>query len=304
MEKILKGFVFLLIIVSVATFHLSAGAKEHKPAQNNTPRPDIIIGFSARSLKSVDIRDARAAIDLYVKELGREKGVTAEGYIYEDINVIMDKIKSREIDMATISTIDYYNLRGKLDEELAYAGIRGEKMGHRYLILLRKKGHCDKIVDLKGMKFAITEDEMARIYLDTLIFKDTGTWTNAFFSSIIKKKNFSQAVLSVFFKKADACVAADTVFETMKELNPQVGRQIKTLVSSPHIIDTVALFKKDVDDDYKKRISRTAINLHNTTRGRQILLLFKLSRIIEIKESDLKSSKTLIDEYNKLKWGR
>ena len=122
-----------------------------------------------------------------------------------------------------------------------------------------------------------------------------------FFSSIVDKRKSSQAVLSVFFRQTDACIATSEAFDIMVALNPQVGRRLKVIASSPEIVCTVSFFRKGYCEKTKAVIRNGAANLENTVEGQQLLILFKLTGIFFLKDSDLDSFRVLLNEYRQLK---
>ena len=50
----------------------------------------------------------------------------------------------------------------------------------------------------------------------------------------------------------DACVVARTGFETMCEINPQIGKQLKVIASSPEVVPAVFCFRADYSPPFKE----------------------------------------------------
>jgi len=73
----------------------------------------------------------------------------------------------------------------------------------------------------------------------------------------------------------DACVVTRCGFQTMVELNPQVGRQLKTLVSSPAVVPIAFLFRADYSSPVKDQILAEIEKVHSTAASQQVLTLFQ-----------------------------
>ena len=49
----------------------------------------------------------------------------------------------------------------------------------------------------------------------------------------------------LFFRTVDACLVTESGFQTIVEMNPQVGRRLRVLASSPRIVPFVTCFHSD-----------------------------------------------------------
>jgi hypothetical protein len=63
----------------------------------------------------------------------------------------------------------------------------------------------------------------------------------------------------------------------------------------------IAFFRKNCDEEIKRRILDAVFNLEDYTNGEQVLLLFKIDGVAPALESDLDTLKDLLNEYAKLK---
>ncbi|MDH3268196.1 MAG: phosphate/phosphite/phosphonate ABC transporter substrate-binding protein, partial [Ignavibacteria bacterium] len=102
--------------------------------------------------------------------------------------------------------------------------------------------------------------------------------------------------LSVFFKKADACVVDESLYRTVTELNPQIGTDLIALeVSQPLAIGLVAIRKTISDLQIKTDIKDAFLNLQNYDESRQYLTIFRIGKVIEFKDEYLNSTYTIMD---------
>jgi ABC-type phosphate/phosphonate transport system substrate-binding protein len=192
-----------------------------------------------------------------------------------------------------------------VDVNLSLGQVRGGKVSLKYLLLTSANSGYTQLRDLKDKKlFLPKEDDIAALYLSTLLLKNRLGEAKNFFSSVEEKTKPSQVVLSVFFGQADACVTTDVTLKTMIELNPQLGKILKVMSSSQELVTSVAVFRRSVSADIQKKTVDIGVKLQDNPRGRQVLLLFKIDGLVPLKESDLTGIKDLVSEYDRLRAGK
>lgn len=268
-------------------------------------KPDFVIAYSPKSLMDVDPKDAMAAFRIYVEELAKKIGYSGGSSPYDNVESVMKEVENGKIDMIAMNSIQYLKIINKSLIEPAYGNIRGGKMTVKYQILVHNNKGFTKISDLKGKKLILVKgDETGVLYLNTLLLRQRLGEAKEFFSSVDEKVKTSQAVLSVFFGQTDACIVNDIAYQTMVEMNPQLGKDLKIISTSPELLDYLAVFRKSLNDDIKRKTHEVGRTLKTHPRGKQILMLFKIDDLAPIKETDLSSIKELLDEYNRLKGRR
>ena len=113
----------------------------------------------------------------------------------------------------------------------------------------------------------------------------------------------SKVVLPVFFRKLDACIVTKRGFETMSELNPQTGQQLKTLAVSPALVPFLFCFRADYTSPIRKQVVAEISKWHTTPAGRQILTIFQCDRLEEGTFACLESAQELLDTQRRLSAG-
>jgi len=295
--------VLLLYFCVIVSFVHSVHAGEDRSTAEDEVKPDLVVGYDMRVLLDANIKDIKAATELWMGQAAEKMGLMVDVVIYYDSASMLKDFRDGRVDMATTTTLDYLRIAEELDTELAYSGIySNEKPTKKYLLIVRSDAGFVDVNDLARKKLAVTKaDDTGLLFLNTNLLRNKLPETAGFFSSIIEKKKSSQAVLSVFFKQADACIATGEAFDIMAELNPQVGRQLKVIASSPEIVSTLSFFRKDYNKKTKVLIRNATANLVNTIDGKQLLTLFKLADIYLLKDSDLDSFRLLVNEYRQFK---
>lgn len=268
-------------------------------------KTDLVLAYSLQGLADVDARDATAALRIYTAELARSVGYTADCYVYDDLETVIAEMQRGKVDLLGLSSMDYLRIKARADLELALGYVKGGKKSLKYLLLTHQNRGYANLGDLKNRKLLMAkEDDTARVYLQTLLFRQKFGESRAFFSSVEEKSKTSQVVLPVFFGQADACITTDVAFRTMVEMNPQLGRDLKIMASSPELIPFITVFRKTLANDVKETTLTVGKSLRSTVRGRQVLMLFKIENFVQVAESDLESIKSLMGEYHQLRSGK
>jgi ABC-type phosphate/phosphonate transport system substrate-binding protein len=272
---------------------------------DTTQKPDLVVAYAPKALVDVDPKDAMAAFRIYVEELAKQIGQSSGIYSYDNIENVMKEVENGRVDMISMSSIQYLRLKNKSLIELAYGNMRGGKTTLKYFLLTHTNKGFTKIGDLKGKKLVLIKgDDIGALYLNTALLRQRLGETREFFSSVDEKIKTSQAVLPVFFGQADACIVNDVAYQTMVEMNPQLGKDLKILAASSELLDNLAIFRKSLDDGIKQKAREVAKGLKTNPRGKQILMLFKIEDLVPLNETDLSGIRDLLGEYNRLKAGR
>lgn len=182
-------------------------------------RSDLIFAYSNKAFIDVDVRDATAALKIYTDEIGRQLGYSNRLVTYDNLETVIREIRHGRLDMVALpSSLDYMYIKDKVDIELAIGGLRGGKKSVKYLLLTHKNQGYTKLGDLKDQKLTIPKgDRMAQLFLNTSLLREKQGDMQGFFASIEEKTKPSQALLSVFFGQANACIITDVSFQSMVE---------------------------------------------------------------------------------------
>ncbi|MGB3111413.1 MAG: PhnD/SsuA/transferrin family substrate-binding protein, partial [Candidatus Omnitrophota bacterium] len=191
--------------------------------------------------------------------------------------------------------------------EVSMATVSGGEVEQKFILLVRKDKGIKRLSQLKGKKLLVEtggRGDIGLLWLNTTLLKDRLPESGELFSNIKRATKASQAVLPVFFGQADACIVTRGSFRTAAELNPQLGGELDVLAESPPYLVSVACFREGYDEKYKKIIMDTSLKLHEDPKGKQILTLFRVDKIVLFDPTYFNSIKELINEYNELKGSR
>ncbi len=304
MNRVIKNLLSICFFCFIVAHCISVNAGQNKSPGHETDALLVTAGIDSHFVTGVgvDIKDLKIGVELMVKELGEKFGFKAISHVYENPDILMKDLQKGKLDIVYTTSPNYLLYEQQVAMDLAHVPMIGGSTAYRYQVLVSSDSKAATIMDLEGKILAVMKDDLiGDIYLNTLLLRNKQQESERFFQSVIEKKKQSRAILSVFFGKADACIAAEGVFKTMVELNPQIDKKLKTISSSQKIIPGVVSYRKGYPKKLQKLVSTSLLDLHKTPRGKQILVLFKTDCLVMAKESDLGSIKSLLDEYNSLK---
>jgi ABC-type phosphate/phosphonate transport system substrate-binding protein len=266
-------------------------------------------GYSARLLFDVPSRDAQAALELWGREVHRLAGhnIQMRSIIYEDLRTMIDAVQNSELDLVALSTLDYLRFSDRIPLEPALVGNKGNGSHEEHVLLVRSDSGISRIEDVRGKRLVVPTGnvgEMALLWLDTLLFRRGLSDTAGHVAEVKTASRTQQALLSVFFGQADAAVVPGSGFATSVELNPQVGRQLTTIATSPTLLPGLMGFRKGLAAEQKRIVTEASLDLKNSATGRQILMLFKIREVARFSSEDMAQLIGLLREHAASQWKR
>ena len=160
-------------------------------------------------------------------------------------------------------------------------------MGDEYFLIVRRDAGISGINQLKNRRIFIhprsSHDGAHILWINSLLKENGLPNYERFFRTIKTVEKPSQAILPVFFKQTDACLVFRRSYQTVVDLNPQIGQQLLVIAQSPPILRGILAFRNDYSDKAKKVVMKTMTELHTHPQGRQILTLLRYDRLVDFK---------------------
>jgi ABC-type phosphate/phosphonate transport system substrate-binding protein len=270
-----------------------------EPSKQTSP---FRVGFSSRMFSGINAREARAAIKVWADSLTQSRGidVIAETEIHENLNMLKQALADQAVDMVALRIDEYLAMNTELSEGDIYFGTRNGIVTEKYVLLSHQSSdglsHLgQKLVVLMGPRTG-----MSLLWLDTALIEEGLKPSSQYFSEIREVTKVSQAILPVFFGQASACLVNQSGYEAMVELNPQVGKELKTVLISPHLLPSLVFFRPGFNPEIKKGIRQAILELHHDAYGKQILMLFKLDRIVPFERIYMRDARALFETRQKI----
>ncbi|RME92484.1 MAG: hypothetical protein D6766_09900 [Verrucomicrobia bacterium] len=269
----------------LALWPCQGGAPE--AAVGNPQSPDVIpfrLAVTEAMVRGVNANDAVASLRVWLGTLADVHEVHAlpAPRLYADTADLAEALRREEADAVIGTTPEYWKLREYLEPDELIVGLAGGSVWEDYLLVVSARGGAAGLSQLRGRRLACwrgprmslaepwLEVELARAKLPPL----------REFLSVTDYDKLSGAVLSVFFGRTDACLVSRRGFETMKELNPQVGARLVVLRSSPGYVPVVFAFRKGYVGRLRQTILEKLPEMETSPEGRQIILFFQADALI------------------------
>ncbi len=293
--------VFVSLILKMVTPAFS------QSVDKNSEKDEVLLrgAFVASILPEMNIADARAAVKVWAETAAARKGIpaVADMDIFQDVGEFKQAFSAGAQDLIAMRVEDFIpmNREGLVDP--LYIGLHNGKTTEQFVILVHRTSGIADFASLQGRKIMLLDGPragMADIWLDTLLLEARLPERKAFFAEVKKGPKVSRTVLPVFFRQSDACLTTLSGFETMVQLNPQVGKDLVPLVTSPELLPGLLCVRRGQIAQIKKEILDALLDLHSDPKGQQVCMLFGVERLARYTESDLQGARALMDKYLKL----
>lgn len=247
--------------------------------------------YSENIFLKANVADAKAATKVWVDRLGAESQICRAGdvFIYKTPEEWIAAAEKKTFTLAVVQTAVFLALEEKGIFDPCFVFENSGGCGEEFVLLAHRDGGIGSLADLAGKELGLGVDydqDLADHWLK-------GIMDGIPFGIQIKEKP-SATILSVFFKSSDACVVARSSYEVMKELNPQVGRDLVELARSPTYVGTVVCLSSDCDPEFKRRMCETLEKMHNQVEGQQVLMSFKVDRFYPYRSELIETVRELL----------
>ncbi len=290
----------IMFTVSFALFSVRAQSNN-----NNSLKRIYTVGYMKNLFNQVDLNDAKAAIKVWLDELVKTYNFS-DGYqlkvkIYDQFEELSKEMNNDHLAIVAMNTIDYINNNEKIGLDPVLVPSAEGDIFSQYYILVRKESGYKDIKDLKGIIIGVlsgTNQAASTCWLDVTLAKNNIPDKTKFFKKIITANKESQLILNLFFGQLDACIVSTGAFSIMKELNPQVGDKLISILVSPKYLWGVVCFTKIFVNQSDRNLFYThAVNVQELVSGKQVLSLIKVDKLETFKYDYLNSFKELLKEY-------
>jgi ABC-type phosphate/phosphonate transport system substrate-binding protein len=269
---------------------------EGRLAAGATPAP-VRLAISQNVVGDVNLNDARAAMQVWVKQMTRDLNLAIDLKPLASTQEIVESTRKGQLDAVALNIIEYRQIADLLDSSQIVTDGGAEGL-EQYLIVAKRNSGIRQFADLKGRRLnALTTPRMcvAQAWLLTLLEEGHYGSAEQFFGSVSADSKYSRVVLPVFFGQADACLTSKQGFDMMCELNPQVARELIVVVGSPPLVVEFYIFRKGYQSVYRQRVIQALFNLSTSPAGQQLATLFHFDRLTVRDASSLASVLSLLE---------
>jgi ABC-type phosphate/phosphonate transport system substrate-binding protein len=303
MGTVLKRAVKLVAVVVLCGLGFTAAAsdeKRHGSEKGN--RNSIVVGYSSRVFCSVDSKDVIALTKVWMELVDRKMNNPWKTNVafFENIRELENALSAGEVDIAVLLPEELIHLRRRIPLVPVLSADYGKHFYDELVLLVRNDSGISDIRQLRNKRLRIQTGQKGTIpmrWLESVLAKKMFSDARGFFSTIQEADRASQVILPVFFGQADACLANQTEFETVAEMNPQISRRLRILERSPGYLTGVIAVRKDSTSERRNALLDAIQQLQSEPRGVQLLTLFRINRLIPFKAEHLASVEQLLKEH-------
>lgn len=267
----------------------------------------MTVGYQGRVTDSdVGRDDIRIAVEMWAREVTASFGSPVEPQLrfFESLELVELALANGELDVLTLSTIDFLQLRQRGVVDLRPSLVAGLEGSHTwrlsYVLLARADAGAPAVERLRGKRIVVVDpvgrSSVQMLWLEQLARDECATTPPELFAEISRVADPSTAILSVLFGQNDAAVVSRNSFVTMGELNPQIIGELAVLAQSEGMLVAVTCIPGYVDSDRRESIIEGALRLHEAPKGRQILTLFGTSSVIRYEAGFLRTVESLVGQ--------
>jgi len=285
----------LAILLTLSGFQVHVPAQQ-QPAPLRRTRLDMV--FSSSLFRSVNRNDAIAAVRVWGSMVGRKRGFQVDPTVdvLDDVAEIRKRVQAGLAGILALDVVEYLKLADLPAVEPIFCALRGQvDTPPRYLLLVRGESGISSLEALRGKTTIIhasTGANLGQVWLDAMLHDGRLGRSERFFGAMEVVPKASSAILPVFFGKADAAVVDQASFEVTKEMNPQVGSKLRALKASPQLTEgLICLSTKQVE--FREELLEGMRDLHLDVQGKQILLVFRFSRLVPVDKLALEQAREL-----------
>jgi ABC-type phosphate/phosphonate transport system substrate-binding protein len=288
---------------------LVAGYSRAEPSGTASQPESFCSGYSTHLFADANPADAVASLSVWADFLVEKWDIHLDSkpIVFSNSESMKASLLAHEVEMVTMLTEEFFALESEVKlSTLSFASFQGE-ISDEYLLLVRSDSGVENLAALQGKSIALMDGRMNNlsiIWMETLLMKQGFSELPGFFKSCTPHPKNSRVVLSVFFGTADACLIKRRGYETMVEMNPQVGKATRVIATSPSLVPALICFRDSYQGAHKPELLAALRDLHKKPRGQQILTAFKSDRIVPGTIEDLATTRELIQTHALLKAAR
>jgi phosphonate transport system substrate-binding protein len=264
----------------------------------------VSVAFSQATFPDVTMQDVRAALAIWGEEITRNiKDIDSfSTNIYPTPEALIEAMRSGNVDLAILPTLDFFRVEVVLNADLGLVSKSGPGGSQRYLLTVRADLPAEQIRTLKNLRFChVKNDSVGLLFLNHALLQRGLPEMDRFFGSIETKSKGSQALGTVYFGGAEACLVTEEAYQTTIAMNPQIGRKVRILLTSPQLMGSVAVYRKGYPAHMRQLILQGVNELKNYPRGAQILSMFQATELRQATEADLAETRRMYREYRQKK---
>jgi phosphonate transport system substrate-binding protein len=259
--------------------------------------PPLRLAISESLAGDVNRNDARVAMQVWVRKLTESMDISIDLKAMVPTEEIIEGARSGSFEGIGLNILEYRRIADIMDASQIIGG-EGERGMQRYCILTKQSSGFHQLGDLKGRRLSVLKDPLmcvAPYWLGNVLEEGHYGPAERFFGSMATETKLSRVILPVFFGQTDACLTTMLGFESMTELNPQVGRDLRPIAISAPMVVAFYIFRRNCRRLGRDQVMRALSTFDTTAVGQQIGTLFHFNHTALRDGSSLASALAVLE---------
>lgn len=263
------------------------------------------VGLSSGVMTELNRADAKAALEVWAASILASRGLPlrAQSEIYDNLGDLTKALHTGQLDFFALRIDEYFGILATEPPGTSFVGFHGGEKYDELVLLVRRSPTPPALGDLRG-KNLIVQDSLrtglARPWLETLLAGQGLGPSRSFFANVVTESKVSRAVLPVFFGQRDACVVTRSGFRTMVDMNPQIGRDVVAIATSPRHLSCVVGFRAGYAAAERQAVTDAILALPESARGQQVLSLFGMEKVAPSTPADFEAARQIYEAHARL----
>jgi ABC-type phosphate/phosphonate transport system substrate-binding protein len=283
---------------------VAVGFGQAGPGRAQTGDRPFRLAISAAQLAGVNINDARASIHVWLQQAVRNLRIRVElvPEVFLDSERMIRAIREGALDGFTITTWEFLKASGLVDPGFLLLSDYIVQ-GLRYLVVVHRTSPVRSLAQLRDRHLLMFEHPdmcLSNAWLATLLASQGLPAPERLFSSQEARPRLTQVLLPVFFQRADAACVTNRGLATAIELNPQLGRDLRTLVASPALVTGCFAFHRACPPAERQRFQQALLDMGSDPASQQIMALFQATTFSTRTAAFLEPTLEMLRQYERL----
>jgi ABC-type phosphate/phosphonate transport system substrate-binding protein len=291
-----KFLFFALHLGLLLSKHGAAGGVPQTP-----PYPPISVGGSVGAVRNVSVTDAEIGLRLLFNDILAKAGERINIEVYDSDNALIEDFTSGKLQVIYTSSLFYFELNDLAHPSGRFVVHFGHSQKQRIMILVRREHQDLSLADLRHHKLSMVKGHLiGKRFLDVRLSQQGLPSSDRFFSHIEQAKEGNDAMVDLFFGKADVALVSEFGYELALELNPQIASAIAVLDASAPVINEIVVVHRDFAQDRLERATPYLLELEPSRRRKQLLETFRITGFSRLDKESLKEVRQLNESYRAL----
>lgn len=257
------------------------------------------VAISDQVLRGVNRNDASAAMSVWAEELSKATGLKlAKRALVESSDAVLAAMRAGELDVACLTIPEYRRMAPYLD----IARVLTAGSAEMWLMVSEASG-ITKLSGLAGRSLLVHDSPytlLADDWLAVSLAKEGLGRPGKVLAKMTRLPRAAQCILPVFFGQADACLAQRRTFETMAEMNPQLGRKLKPLLTSEKMVGAFLACRKDNPPQLKWPLLDVLASAKDSVAAKHVMTLFHEAQFVAVDGEVLRPALRMMEAAERL----